>query len=231
MIVEFAFTSCRKPQAHDRRDPSAASMAEVLDRLRDRGVQRVALAPLYIVPGLEYTAVARQAEEAGHQGAFVRVTVARPLLSDAPSVSRAADAVLDMLPRRPEPGEAAVLMGHGSPAPGNELYAALQTELTNRSPRVLLGTMDHAPGIDRILERLEDLDVRLAWLVPLMTVAGCHARRDMAGSGPGSWKSIIERRGIDCRVFLTGVMEHESFEAIWLDNLKLAVAQMKTPGP
>ena len=44
-----------------------------------------------------------------------------------------------------------------------------------------------------------------AYVVPLLLVAGDHARNDMAGSGPDSWRSRLEAEGYTVRVTLRGL--------------------------
>ena len=55
-----------------------------------------------------------------------------------------------------------------------------------------------------------------------MSVAGDHARNDMAGPGEDSWKSILEKEGIQCVPVLKGTAEYQEFVDIWVDHLKTA---------
>ena len=43
--------------------------------------------------------------------------------------------------------------------------------------------------------------------MPLMSVAGDHAKNDMAGDEPDSWKSILTRNGFQCENILKGTAE------------------------
>ena len=67
------------------------------------------------------------------------------------------------------------------------------------------------------------LNILKAYLMPFMTVAGDHARKDMAGPEQDSWKSILEREGIQCVVVLKGIAEFQEFVDIWVDHLRTAL--------
>jgi sirohydrochlorin cobaltochelatase len=53
-----------------------------------------------------------------------------------------------------------------------------------------------------------------------MSVAGDHAKNDMAGDEPDSWKSILTEAGIQCEVMLKGIAEFDSFVDIWVDHIQ-----------
>ncbi|MDR0339790.1 MAG: sirohydrochlorin cobaltochelatase [Desulfovibrio sp.] len=70
---------------------------------------------------------------------------------------------------------------------------------------------------------------RRVWLLPLLSVIGKHAERDMAGDNPDSWRSLIEGAGYACRPILTGTAEYEEFARIWLEHLRVALADLAGP--
>jgi sirohydrochlorin cobaltochelatase len=59
-----------------------------------------------------------------------------------------------------------------------------------------------------------------------MSVAGDHARNDMAGPEQDSWKSILEQEGIQCLPVLKGTAEFQEFVDIWVDHLKSAFSHL-----
>jgi sirohydrochlorin cobaltochelatase len=44
----------------------------------------------------------------------------------------------------------------------------------------------------------------------------------MAGPEENSWKSILEKEGINCVVVLKGTAEFQEFVDIWVDHLRAA---------
>jgi sirohydrochlorin cobaltochelatase len=91
-----------------------------------------------------------------------------------------------------------------------------------------MGTVGASPTVEEIRELLAARQVRKAWLAPFMTVAGEHARNDLAGDGASSWRSVLEAAGIACAPALKGLAEIDDVAAVWVDHLKEAVAQLAT---
>lgn len=60
--------------------------------------------------------------------------------------------------------------------------------------------METQPGLKRV------------YLVPFMIVAGDHAKHDMAGDEPDSWKSLVAQAGYEPRCICRGLGE---LEAVW----------------
>ena len=59
-----------------------------------------------------------------------------------------------------------------------------------------------------------------------MSVAGDHARNDMAGPEEDSWKSILEKEGFTVQTILKGTGEYDAIAALWVAHLKEAVAAL-----
>jgi sirohydrochlorin cobaltochelatase len=62
--------------------------------------------------------------------------------------------------------------------------------------------------------------IKKAYLMPLMSVAGDHAKNDMAGDEEDSWKSIITAAGIECISVLKGTAEFDNFVDIWVGHIR-----------
>lgn len=66
--------------------------------------------------------------------------------------------------------------------------------------------MEGYPGFDEALRRLKERHaVRRVELRPLMVVAGDHAKNDLAGDEPDSWKSMLEAEGYQVSCVLRGL--------------------------
>ncbi len=89
-------------------------------------------------------------------------------------------------------------MGHGTHHPANAFYAALMFQLQLKDPNVYIGTVEGYPELDTVLTLLKKNQIQKAYLIPFMSVAGDHAKNDMAGDENDSWKSIISKAGIEC---------------------------------
>lgn len=88
-----------------------------------------------------------------------------------------------------------------------------------KDPNIFVGTLKGYPEVDSIKEMLLKKKIKQAYLMPFMSMAGHHAKNDMAGDGDHSWKSILEKSGIECVPVLKGTAEYESFVEIWTDHI------------
>ena len=116
-------------------------------------------------------------------------------------------------------------MGHGTSHPSNTAYAAFMYHLQRKDPNVFVGTVEGTPEIDQIKEMLVAENIKTAYLMPFMSVAGDHAMNDMAGEGEDSWKSILTSAGIKSVPILKGTAEYDEIVEIWVDHLKQVLAQ------
>ena len=115
-------------------------------------------------------------------------------------------------------------MGHGTPHPSNAFYAALMYHFQQKDPNIFVGTVEGFPEIDDIKAMLIKKKIKKVYLMPFMSVAGDHARNDMAGDEEDSWKSVLTAAGIECVPILKGTAEYDEIIAIWVDHLKIVMA-------
>ncbi|MEN6483567.1 MAG: sirohydrochlorin cobaltochelatase [Syntrophobacteraceae bacterium] len=220
--VRWAFTSKTIRSRSAAEGKPLDSPETALAKLMDDGCTHVAILSLHVIPGVEFHELQRNVrlfEEMA--GGFECVTVARPLLSSSRDLRRASEALIGRIPRERKPEDAVIFMGHGSEKhPSDAMYAAMHGILQDLDSNVHMATVDGYPSIEDILPKLEAKKVRKVWLMPFMTVAGVHAREDMAGDKPDSWRSILAGKGITCSPVLTGLAEYPEFVDIWLEHLK-----------
>ena len=74
-----------------------------------------------------------------------------------------------------------------------------------------------------LLRRLaETPQVKQVTLLPLMVVAGDHAKNDLAGQEEDSWRSMLEKRGYAVRCVLEGLGENPAIRAIFVRHAREA---------
>jgi sirohydrochlorin cobaltochelatase len=197
-----------------------------LARLMDERFTHVAVLSLHTIPGQEFHELTQNARLFGQMsGGFEKVLVGMPLLSSREDQVRVAKGILRHVPPTRKPEDGVVLMGHGSEHhPSDAIYSAFDQVLSEEDPNVHVATVEGYPRVEDILPRLEARKVRRVFLMPFMAVAGDHARNDMAGDDPGSWKSVLERKGYECEVVLKGTAEYPEILDVWLDHLRTAMA-------
>lgn len=226
--LRWAYTSSFIRRKLARQGEQYDSPLVALGRMREEGYTHVAVQSLHIAPGAEFHDLAATVRHfRTGPNAFESIKLGSPLLSRRRDVERVIAAVLDSLPKL-GPKDAVVLMGHGNEHGDGELAlvaAAAKFKLAN--PLAFFGTVEGNPSPEDVLEQCRKHEPNRAFLVPFLTVAGDHARNDLAGDEPDSWKSRISNLGIECVPVLKGLGENKDVAAIWLDHLQAAVEALE----
>lgn len=197
------------------------SPQEALARLGTEGVKKVTVLSLHIIPGQEYTGIARTAKAfEGLPKGIESVRMCPPLLSDTTSLAAVADILLQSLPAERTPDDAVIFVGHGTHHPAGVYYPALNYYLQARDAKAFVGTIEGDLSVESIGAALKAAGVKKAWLAPLMTVAGDHAMNDLFGNGNDSWKSALAKLGLTVAVIDKGLGENPAIVAHWLKALE-----------
>ena len=172
------------------RGEAVENEAEALERLRREGCGDIRFVPTHMIRGREYQRVVAAAEG---------LPVSAPLLDTDEDLEWMAG-LLDGIAAAE--GRTLLVMGHGTDHAADATYQRLRGML---SGRVQLACVEGRYGLDGIMDALEAVPGKTLTLMPLMLVAGDHARNDLAGDAPDSWKSRLLARGFDVRLRLTGL--------------------------
>ncbi|MBN1236514.1 MAG: sirohydrochlorin cobaltochelatase [Methanotrichaceae archaeon] len=189
--------------------------------------------------------------------AFSRLEMGLPLLSDlkdcfmvssllpylcmgAASNSNAADDTADdtandtadeklphASPLRDPEKEAVLLVGHGTGHPADALYSLMAQILKREHKNVFLGTIEGFFGIEELLPELSRCGARAVRLLPFLLVAGGHAKNDIFGHDPESWKSNLEREGYEVVADLRGLGERVEIVSLFLEHTRNALEKME----
>jgi len=219
--IRWAYTSrmIRHKLAKEGKALDSPEMA--LARLMESGYTHVAVLSLHTIPGEEFHELYRNAILYGQMAeGFERILVARPLLSSPKDMEKVAGVLLKNIPNR-NPSDGVLFMGHGSERhPADAIYLAMNQVFQDLDPNVFVATVDGKPTVENTLPKLRSRKIKKIFLVPLMSVAGDHARNDMAGDKPNSWKSILAKEGYACEVILKGTADDPEIVNVWLDHLR-----------
>lgn len=225
--VRWAYTSTiiRKKLARQGKHLDSPEVA--LARMQDEGFTHVAVQSLHTIAGSEYHDLRRTVGAFRVMGGFQRILLGNPLLATQDDMQRSVDAILKTIPREREKSEAVVLMGHGTHHPSNAFYAALMFQLQQKDPNIFVGTVEGYPEVNLIKELLLKRGIKKAYLMPFMSVAGDHAKNDMASDEDDSWKSILTKAGIQCVPILKGTAEYDVFVEIWVDHVGVPLSHFE----
>ncbi len=202
-----------------------------LAKLMEDGFSHVAVLSLHVIPGAEFHDLYMNARLFMQMsGGFKRVTFAMPLLSSSEDMADVVRAVTAAVPKERRPEEAVVLMGHGSEHhPADAIYTAMDALFQKQDRTMFLATVDGSPRFEDVLPVLESRKIKKAYLIPFMLVAGDHARNDMGGDEPDSWKSQLGAKGIAAIPVFRGLGEIPEVVDVWVRHLRSAVEALGTP--
>ena len=221
--VRWGYTSRTIIRKMGERGKQLATPAEALSSMMRENFTHVAVQSFHVMPGAEFHGLVKNVHRfEGMSKGLKKVMVGYPLMTTSEDVQKVAEAFLQIIPPERRKTDAVVFMGHGTYHPANVYYAALNYHVQKLDPNVFVGTVEGWPEIDGIMSDLKKNRIKKAYLMPFMTVAGDHARNDMAGPEGNSWKSILEKEGITCVPVLKGIAEYQEFVDIWVDHLRAA---------
>lgn len=217
--VKWAYTShvIRKKLAGQGKDLDSPEVA--LAKMVDEGYTHVAVQSLHTIGGFEYHDLQKVVGAFKMMGGFERIALGYPLLSTQEDMERAVEAILAVIPKERKKNEAVVFMGHGTHHPSNAFYSALNFQVQLKDPNVFIGTVEGYPELDTVEMLLRKNNIKKVYLMPFMSVAGDHAKNDMAGDEDDSWKSILTKKGFEIVTILKGTAEFDEFVDIWVDHV------------
>src|SRR6056297_1487618 len=179
--VVWAYTSHIIRHKLAKQGEMILSPAQALAKMMDEEYTHVAVQSLHTIPGKEYHALTMTVNAfKAMPGGFDRLILGYPMLGAQDTVSKAVDAIIATLPKVRKATEPVVLMGHGTHHPGNIYYAAMNWQLQQKDPNIIMGTVEGYPELGDVIAWLKTKKAEKVWIMPFMSVAGDHAKNDMA---------------------------------------------------
>lgn len=200
---------------------------EALEKLKNEGYEEVIVQPLHVIPGVEFDYINNVVDLYKKSKAFEKIVVGRPLIcfkgeeDHVPDdYSIMVDALSTQLTQMTKEGTI-ILMGHGTNHIANAVYCCFESVLRDRGfKNVHVATVEGYPTLDRVIPNItQDVEEEVI-LMPLMLVAGDHAKNDMAGEDEDSWKSILEAKGFKVKIHLHGLGETNEIQDIYIQHIK-----------
>ncbi len=215
--VRWAFSSLllreRLAKVRIKRD----SVLKALQKMHFEKYTHVAVQPLQTIPGQEHITILQDVQKLTQGLQNFTVKVGAPLLQKDDDVQRTAAAILRHIPQERRNTESVLLLGHGAEHKAVHRYIDLHAAVQARDVHVHIGTMCGALALEDIFPKLPP--AQKVWLMPLLSVIGQHALKDMAGKQKSSWRKRLEAAGFLCQPVLHGLAEYEGFIDIWLEHL------------
>ncbi len=206
----------------DRDGVTIDNVGEALDRAVANGVKTLVIQPTHLMNGLEYTDLVN--EVAQYSDAFEQVAIGQPLLTSDEDFQAVIAAITEATKEYDDGKTAICFMGHGTEAESNQVYAKMQTLLTEGGyDNYYVGTVEATPSLDDVLAAVQAGEYENVVLMPLMIVAGDHANNDMAGDEEDSWKSAFEAAGYNVECLLQGLGQLEAIQQIFVEHAQAAI--------
>ena len=225
--VKWAFTSHIIRKKLEKQGKQLDSPEVALAKMLDKGYTHVAVQSLHTISGAEYHDLVKTVGAFKLMGGFESIILGYPLLATQKDMEQVVAAILSTIPKERKKDEGVVLIGHGTHHPANAFYAALMFQLQMQDPNIFIGTVEGYPALDTVLALLKKNNIKKIYLMPFMSVAGDHAKNDMAGDDEDSWKTLILKEGIECVPILKGTAEYDAFVDIWVDHVGAPLSHFK----
>lgn len=194
------------------------NVCEAMEQMMADKVTEVIVQPTHVINGIENDLM--QKDALSYQEHFHKISFGTPLLTSQQDNEDTIRAVMERWKNLPK-DEVLVLMGHGTTHYANAVYAALDYTMKDMGfDRVFLGTVEAYPSLETLLRKIKDVHPAKVHLAPFMIVAGDHARNDMAGDDPKSWRYQFEHAGFHVECHLSGLGEYEGIRKIFVEHAK-----------
>ncbi|MGL5001252.1 MAG: sirohydrochlorin cobaltochelatase [Cetobacterium sp.] len=209
-----AYTSRIINRILSKRGVKNLNTIEILEKLLNEGYRHVILQPTYIISGTEMEALRREVELFSDK--FEDIRLGAPLLSSVDDYFN----LLEILKEEAgdlEENEGLIMVGHGTDHPALSSYPMLDYVARDLELPIYIGTVEGYPGFDKVLKVLKKDKKTRVKLMPLMFVAGDHAKNDIAVD----WKEALEENGIEVVLDLKGLGEIEKIQNIFIEKAKV----------
>lgn len=193
---------------------------EALEELREKGYEEVIVQPLHIIPGEEFDYIKGIVKI--HKDDFKSIKIGRPIFyyQGMEGLPKDYSLFIESIKEVLENEESVVLFGHGTAHYGNAVYGMLQTVLVDEDyDNVFVATVEGYPSIESCIKRMKKKNIKKTKLVPLLLVAGDHAKNDMASDEDDSLKSMLEREGIEVCLHMHGLGEFDKFGHLYINRI------------
>lgn len=196
---------------------------EALEKLKSEGYNEVIVQPLHVIPGVEFDYINNVVNRYKECKAFKNILIGRPLLcfkGEEAGVPDDYSIMVDALSKQLQPMDTVILMGHGTNHIANAVYCCFESVLRDRGfNNVHVATVEGYPTLERVIPNVTTQSISEVTLMPLLLVAGDHAKNDMAGDAEDSWKSILEAKGFKVKIYLHGLGENSDVQDIYIQHI------------
>ncbi|QIK54947.1 sirohydrochlorin cobaltochelatase [Dysgonomonas sp. HDW5B] len=191
---------------------------DVLTQLQKEGYTHILIQTSTIIDGVEMESLQKDIAEV--QSEFKEIRIGDPLLYSPEDYEK----LIDILTKNQDSETAYVWVGHGTYDSNTAQYAMLDYMLKAEGHKnCFVGTIEGYPSYDDMLQQLKVSGLKKVVLVPLMFVAGEHAKNDIAED----WKTDLEKEGYSVDVKMEGLGQNPEIQDLYISHLKFISGHRK----
>lgn len=187
--------------------------SELFEKLIALGYKNVIVQPTYMINGTEMETLKKEVEK--YKDKFDDVRVGTPILTSVEDYFTLLS-IIDNEKKDLRKNEGIVLVGHGTKHSAHSSYSMLDYIARDLKKPIYIGTVEGYPDCEKVLKQLKEDGIKNITLMPLMLVAGDHAKNDIAVE----WKELLEENGYEVQLDLRGLGELEAIQNIFIKKAK-----------
>ena len=200
---------------------------EAMDKLVADGVKTVIVQPTHLMDGFEYNDIKKSLEN--YKDKFDKCALGEPLLVSDEDQVAVARAIKEGMTAYDDGKTAICLMGHGTEADSNAIYASMQKVFEDQGYKnYFVATVEAEPSFADAVKMVKDSGLKKAVLRPMMVVAGDHANNDMADEDdPESFVSQMKAADIETTCVIEGLGQMDTIDEIYVAHVQKAIDSLK----
>ena len=194
---------------------------EALFALRSEGYTHVVVQSTHLIDGVEMESLRHDVESMAPF--FKEIRVGTPLLYSVDDAQRVAD-ILAARHATDRKGAHVLLVGHGTYTPVTATYSQMDYMLKAAGhSRFHVATIEGYPTLSTALAQIQAAKGKSVTLVPLMFVAGDHARNDIAGE----WREALEAEGLTATAVMEGLGQVPEIQDLYIDHIRFTLSHRR----
>jgi len=191
---------------------------EALLKLRAQGVSHVVVQSTNIIEGEEMESLRNDVDQV--RAFFEDIRVGKPLFYDVEDVKRVAEILSQRHLANVKQREHVLFVGHGTEGPATAIYSQMDYMLkAGGHQNYHVGTIEGYPTFDDAVRQILAQKGKSVILVPLMFVAGDHAKNDISVD----WKEALEAAGLRVTLQIEGLGQVPEIQDIFLQHIRFTL--------
>lgn len=191
---------------------------EALFALRSEGYTHVVVQSTHLIDGVEMESLRHDVESMAPF--FKEIRVGTPLIYSVDDAAKVAD-ILATRHANDQKKAHVMLVGHGTYTPATATYSQMDYMLKAAGhTHFHVATIEGYPTLQTALAQIKADKGKSVTLVPLMFVAGDHARNDIAGE----WKEALEAEGLTVTTVMEGLGQVPEIQDLYIDHIRFSLS-------